>query len=156
MEVFKGIQPRCGVLYPLQTMSRQRALSLEKTPLLVEGSSAETTEAIKSLASSISRNVHEINSSSRLLIHMAAVFANNFTNHMVHIGQQILQENRMDLKLLDPILEEFKTQKGAVIPILQRAQDTYGYLPKDVLEVVHIVEEDGSREQHDIEQQRIQ
>jgi len=39
----------------------------------------------------------------------------------------------IDLTLLDPILEEFKTQKGAVIPILQRAQDVYGYLPKEVL-----------------------
>ena len=39
----------------------------------------------------------------------------------------------IDLALLDPILEEFKTQKGAVIPILQRAQDAYGYLPKEVL-----------------------
>jgi NADH-quinone oxidoreductase subunit E len=40
----------------------------------------------------------------------------------------------IDLALLDPILEEFKEQKGAVIPILQRAQDAYGYLPKEVLE----------------------
>jgi len=42
-------------------------------------------------------------------------------------------ENEFDLRLLDPILNEFKGQKGAVIPILQRAQDTYGYLPKVVL-----------------------
>jgi len=39
----------------------------------------------------------------------------------------------IDLTLLDPILEEFKEQKGAVIPVLQRAQDLYGYLPKEVL-----------------------
>jgi len=39
----------------------------------------------------------------------------------------------IDLALLDPILEEYKEQKGAVIPILQRAQDAYGYLPKEVL-----------------------
>ncbi|KPL05889.1 NADH dehydrogenase [bacterium SM23_57] len=39
----------------------------------------------------------------------------------------------IDLALLDPILDEYKEQKGAVIPILQRAQDAYGYLPKEVL-----------------------
>ena len=39
----------------------------------------------------------------------------------------------IDLTLLDSILEEFKEQKGAVIPVLQRAQDVYGYLPKEVL-----------------------
>jgi NADH-quinone oxidoreductase subunit E len=42
-------------------------------------------------------------------------------------------EEVIDLKLLDPILDEFKTQKGAVIPILQRAQEVYGYLPQPVM-----------------------
>jgi NADH:ubiquinone oxidoreductase subunit E len=44
-----------------------------------------------------------------------------------------MSNETIDLALLDPILEEFKTQKGAVIPILQRAQDAYGYLPREVL-----------------------
>jgi NADH:ubiquinone oxidoreductase subunit E len=44
-----------------------------------------------------------------------------------------MSQETIDLARLDPILEEFKTQKGAVIPILQRAQDAYGYLPKEVL-----------------------
>jgi NADH:ubiquinone oxidoreductase subunit E len=44
-----------------------------------------------------------------------------------------MSDENIDLELLDPILEEYKTQKGAVIPILQRAQDIYGYLPKEVL-----------------------
>jgi NADH-quinone oxidoreductase subunit E len=43
-----------------------------------------------------------------------------------------MNDEAIDLALLDPILDEFKTQKGAVIPILQRAQDAYGYLPKNV------------------------
>ncbi|MBU0512231.1 MAG: NAD(P)H-dependent oxidoreductase subunit E [Chloroflexi bacterium] len=42
----------------------------------------------------------------------------------------------IDLALLDPIIEEFKSQKGAVIPVLQRAQDAYGYLPKEVLTAI--------------------
>jgi len=44
-----------------------------------------------------------------------------------------MSNESIDLALLDPILEEYKEQKGAVIPILQRAQDAYGYLPKKVL-----------------------
>jgi NADH-quinone oxidoreductase subunit E len=42
-------------------------------------------------------------------------------------------EETLDMAPLDEILDEFKTQKGAVIPILQRAQEIYGYLPKEVL-----------------------
>ena len=106
MEVFEDFQPQFGVLYPLQTMSKQRVVSLEDTPLLVEGSSPEIAEAIKMLASTISRNVYEMNSASRQVIHMAAVFANNFSNHMVHLAQQILEEEKIDAKLLDPLLKE--------------------------------------------------
>ncbi len=47
-----------------------------------------------------------------------------------------MNNENIDLALLDPILEEFKTQKGAVIPILQRAQDAYGYLPKEVITAI--------------------
>jgi len=45
-------------------------------------------------------------------------------------------ETSFDLGLLDRILEEFKGQKGAVIPILQRTQDAYGYLPKEILAAI--------------------
>lgn len=45
-----------------------------------------------------------------------------------------MAEETLDLELLDPIFEEFAQQKGAVIPVLQRAQDIYGYLPPEVLE----------------------
>jgi len=47
-----------------------------------------------------------------------------------------MSDATIDLALLDPILDEFKTQKGAVIPILQRAQDAYGYLPKEVIAAI--------------------
>ena len=50
-------------------------------------------------------------------------------------------EEIIDLKLLDPVLAEFKGQKGAVIPILQRAQDIYGYLPKEVM--AHLAKKSG-------------
>jgi NADH-quinone oxidoreductase E subunit len=40
------------------------------------------------------------------------------------------------LEKLDEILESYKNTKGALIPILQKAQHVYGYLPKEV--IVHI------------------
>jgi len=106
INLFKGILSRYGVLYPLQTLSKERGVDLSHTPFLVEGSSAEVTETVKKLADNITTNVQEIDSEKRLIIHLAAVFANNFSNHMVHIAQRILQENNLDLKLLDPILKE--------------------------------------------------
>ena len=106
MDLFKGIQPRFGVLYPLQTMSRSRTINLGKTPFLVEGSSPEVTESITELAKCITDHVLEISSSRRLVIHLAAVFANNFSNHMVHIAQQILRDQEINPEIMGPILEE--------------------------------------------------
>jgi len=45
-------------------------------------------------------------------------------------------EETLDLRPLEPIFDEFKTQKGAVIPVLQRAQEIYGYLPAEVLKAI--------------------
>lgn len=44
-----------------------------------------------------------------------------------------LQERKIDLSLLDPVIEEKKNIKGSLIPLLQAAQDIYGYLPEEVL-----------------------
>ncbi|MEN8203816.1 MAG: Rossmann-like and DUF2520 domain-containing protein [Bacteroidota bacterium] len=106
MDVFKEHYSRYGVLYPLQTLSRTRVLNLEQSPFLVEGSSLEVSETIIRLAGSISTDVQKADSHTRRIVHLAAVFANNFSNHMVHIGQQILSEQELDPKLLDPIIKE--------------------------------------------------
>ncbi len=106
VEVFKGYHSNFGVLYPLQTFRKNYQVSLPDTPLLIEGSAPAITKSIKNLAHAISRNVHEMDSSSRLVTHLAAVFANNFTNHMVHIAQEILRGHDIDLELIDPLVNE--------------------------------------------------
>jgi predicted short-subunit dehydrogenase-like oxidoreductase (DUF2520 family) len=106
LAVFEGHQSQCGVLYPLQTLTRQRTVEKEEIPLLVEGSTPAVTDAIHELASSMTGNVHIMSAASRLMIHLAAVFANNFSNHMVNVAQQILDEQGIDVKLMDPLLKE--------------------------------------------------
>ncbi|HER09988.1 MAG TPA: DUF2520 domain-containing protein [Bacteroides sp.] len=97
---------RYGVLYPLQTFSRDHAPSLSETPFLVEGCSGEVTGMIRQLAGSVSASVYLMDTPSRLAVHLAGVFANNFTNHMVHIAQQILEDQGIDRQLITPILNE--------------------------------------------------
>jgi len=98
--------PRYGVFYPLQTFSRELPLSPDTIPVLVEGSSGEVTGEIRKLAGSVSGTVRPMATPDRLALHLAAVFANNFTNHMVHIAQQILRKNGIDQQLIFPLLEE--------------------------------------------------
>ncbi|MCP4312023.1 MAG: DUF2520 domain-containing protein [Bacteroidetes bacterium] len=95
-----------GVFYPLQTLSTQRQVSMDDTPLMVEGSSQGVLEEIRALASSISGRVVDIDSAGRLRVHLAAVFANNFSNHMATIAFRLLAEYEDDFSLLEPILRE--------------------------------------------------
>jgi predicted short-subunit dehydrogenase-like oxidoreductase (DUF2520 family) len=106
MDVFKGLFPEYGVLYPLQTLSKAHLPGPGHIPFLVEGSSGEVREEVHALASSISERVDAADSSTRLIIHLAAVFANNFSNHMVHIAHQILKEQNLSVAMLDPLLGE--------------------------------------------------
>jgi len=106
MQVFQGLFPEYGVMYPLQTLNKEFPLQSGKIPFLVEGSSPEVTAQVTRLASSIAERVEALDSASRLVVHLAAVFANNFSNHMVHIAQEILKEQNLPAGILDPLLEE--------------------------------------------------
>ncbi len=105
-EILSESHQRFGVLYPLQTFSRDHELSLSDVPFLIEGSSDEVTRTIGDLAGSVSSSVHRMDTSSRLAIHLAAVFANNFTTHMVHVAQQILEARGIEPELVVPLLNE--------------------------------------------------
>jgi predicted short-subunit dehydrogenase-like oxidoreductase (DUF2520 family) len=96
----------CGVLYPLQTLSRDRGLSPARIPFLVEASDTPTFGKMTSLVSGISARWAPADSAQRLQIHLAAVFANNFTNHMMHIGLKLMEDSGHDPALLQPILKE--------------------------------------------------
>jgi predicted short-subunit dehydrogenase-like oxidoreductase (DUF2520 family) len=131
MDVFKGIFDQYGVLYPLQTLSRSRPMDPSQVPCLVEGSSPEVTLSLMKLAASVYETVEKASSEQRLVIHAAAVFANNFSNHMVHIARQLLSSRRIDPVLLDPLLEEtYKkiitsgTLEGRTGPAVRGDQET--------------------------------
>jgi len=106
MDVFQGITEEFGVLYPLQSLSRDRKVRMGHIPFLVEASSPRVLERITDLAYSISERVEEVDSSKRLRVHLAAVFANNFSNHMQLVAKEIMEEANLDPGLLGPLLEE--------------------------------------------------
>ena len=96
----------CGVFYPLQTFSRDVSLDFGSVPLCLEASDTLHLESLKNLALSISNNVHFINSQQRETLHIAAVFACNFTNHLYSIADEILEQEGVDFDILHPLLEE--------------------------------------------------
>lgn len=95
-----------GVLYPLQTFSRGRKLLFCNIPVFIEGNSPEALDEIKSLASTLSKNVIFADSHMRRKMHIAAVFACNFTNHLWAVATELLNEDGMDFEMLKPLLSE--------------------------------------------------
>ncbi len=102
----KASLQRTGVFYPLQTLSKERRVNFSEVPLLIEAGDADTLLQVEKIARSLSRNVVEVKSEDRLGIHLASVFANNFTNHMIDIASQVMEDNALDMKLLKPLIAE--------------------------------------------------
>lgn len=82
MSVFEGYAGRFGVLYPLQTFSKGRNVNFEVIPFFIEANTEKDADYLKNIASALSENVRFMSSEKRRSLHLAAVFACNFTNHI--------------------------------------------------------------------------
>ena len=101
-------QPRVrgGVFYPLQTFSAGRAIAWAAVPLCIEARDPATEATLLALAGSLSQHVLRLDSAQRLKLHVAAVFANNFTNHVLGIADALLAEAGLPSALLSPLVRE--------------------------------------------------
>jgi predicted short-subunit dehydrogenase-like oxidoreductase (DUF2520 family) len=95
-----------GVFYPLQTFSKTKKIDFKNIPIFIESNSPETQLILTNLAKAISNKVERIASNERKALHVAAVFASNFTNHMLTLSRDILQQNSLDFELLKPLIVE--------------------------------------------------
>ena len=101
-------QPRVrgGVFYPLQTFSPGRAINWPAVPLCIEAADLAAEATLLNLAGSLSQHVLRLDSAKRLKLHVAAVFANNFTNHLLGIADALLAEAALPATLLAPLVRE--------------------------------------------------
>lgn len=84
-------RPKTGVLYPLQSFSKERLTDFSVVPLLVEGSTKEVENILVEIANNLSRHVERATSTERLKLHLAAVFAQNFSNHLIALAQEYVK-----------------------------------------------------------------
>ncbi len=97
---------RRGVFYPLQTFSKQREVNFKNIPICIEAENVRDLELLRKLGECISENVVGILSEKRLKLHLAAVFVNNFVNHLYAIGSDILNKENLPFDLLKPLISE--------------------------------------------------
>ncbi|NNE02040.1 MAG: DUF2520 domain-containing protein [Eudoraea sp.] len=97
---------RRGVLYPLQTFSNTPPYYAANIPFCIEAEEKKDLDLLEKLALSLSDTVHKISSDQRLHLHLAAVFANNFTNHMYYLANKICEENAIPFSTLESLIKE--------------------------------------------------
>ncbi|UTA68195.1 Rossmann-like and DUF2520 domain-containing protein [Emticicia sp. 21SJ11W-3] len=97
---------RCGVFYPLMTFSIQKKMSLKEVPFCIEAEEASAEDKLVQLAQSVSNTVYLISSRERKVLHVAAVFACNFTNHLLALANEITTEENLEFELLKPLIKE--------------------------------------------------
>ncbi|MDF7809745.1 Rossmann-like and DUF2520 domain-containing protein [Hymenobacter sp. YC55] len=95
-----------GVFYPLQTFSVGRALDWQLLPLCIEAATPTAEAVLLALAHTLSTSVQRIDTAQRQVMHLAAVFACNFPNHLLGISHALLQQQQLPLALLGPLIHE--------------------------------------------------
>jgi len=101
-----GLNFQHGCFYPLQSFTINRRLNFDTIPVFVEGSSETVTSVLINLAKLISGRVYRLNSENRAMLHLAAVFANNFTNHLLTISEEILERSGLGREVMNDLIWE--------------------------------------------------
>lgn len=107
---------RRGVFYPLQTFTKGVNLDYRQIPFFIEGSDEEVCRRLCGYASLISDTVKRAGSATRARLHLAAVFACNFTNCLYGIADDILKESGLDFKVLLPLIDQSVAKVADVAP----------------------------------------
>jgi len=97
---------RKGVFYPLQTFTKNKEVDFKNIPICLESENSTDFQLLEKVAKSISEKVFAINSEQRKALHVAAVFVNNFTNHLYHLGNEICKEHQVPFDILKPLILE--------------------------------------------------
>jgi len=97
---------RKGVFYPLQSFSKDKEVDFSEIPFCLEAENPKDLEQLKELVNTLGAKPFEISSDQRKRIHVAAVFVNNFTNHLYKMAKDICAEHDVPFDILLPLIEE--------------------------------------------------
>ena len=106
MSCFEGKALHYGVFYPMQTFSKTKDVDFERIPVFIESNSIETEDVIRSLANKLTQRVIRLSSADRKYLHLAAVWACNFTNYCYTVASDILGEHGIPFDVMLPLINE--------------------------------------------------
>lgn len=105
-----------GVFYPLQTFSFEKEVDFKDVPIAIESNNPESLNVLSGLAQQLSSRVIKLDSKQRMTLHVAAVFACNFSNHLFAIAQHLLESQQLDFDLIRPLIAETAAKAQEHLP----------------------------------------
>lgn len=117
IDIWKGLTHRYGVLYPMQTFSKQRDINFDNVHFFIEANTEEDTELLIKTASLISRHIFKASSEQRKYLHISAVFACNFANHMYSICEHLLTSHGLPFSAMLPLIDETAEKVHHLSPV---------------------------------------
>jgi predicted short-subunit dehydrogenase-like oxidoreductase (DUF2520 family) len=107
---------RRGVWYPLQSFSKNKTIDFEEVPFCIEAENTSDLLLLNTLAGLFSEKIFHINSFQRKQLHLAAVFVNNFVNHLYLIGNEVCDDNQIPFEILKPLIAETANKINHISP----------------------------------------
>ncbi len=117
LSVFQSLSCHYGVVYPMQTFSKERMVDFDHLPIFIEGNDDVSLSVAWQLATSVSTNVRELPSSARRQLHLAAVFACNFVNHCYQLSAEILDKHGLSFEVMLPLIDETAAKVHVLPPV---------------------------------------
>lgn len=114
--ILEGFARHYGVMYPFQTISKTADFEHLKVPLCIEGKDAESLQLVRNLANMLSSQVNEVDGEQRAMLHVAAVFACNFSNALYDISYQLLTAAGIDWQVMLPLLQQTIDKTAVMTP----------------------------------------
>jgi predicted short-subunit dehydrogenase-like oxidoreductase (DUF2520 family) len=107
-----------GVFYPLQTFTKGAVLNFEDVPICIEVERRSDYELVKKLAIATGGDNYRINSDQRAVLHLAAVFVNNFTNQLYRVAHEITESQGVEFDILKPLIAETAKKVQTLSPYI--------------------------------------
>ncbi len=151
-ERLSRISPRTGVLYPLQTFSKDKYVDMCRVPFFTETAAEADLPLVEALAASVSSTVHHADEAHRRRLHIAGVFASNFPNILYEITGKILADAGYPLDTVRPLVEALTAKAFDMGPHdaqtgparrgdLQVMRSHEEALPPELAQIYHILSE---------------
>ncbi|MBB1149643.1 MULTISPECIES: DUF2520 domain-containing protein [unclassified Myroides] len=110
-------QERKGVMYMLQSFTKEKDVDFSAIPFCIEANHAKDFQMLEQIAVCFSERVYKISSKQRKAIHLAAVFVNNFANHMFTLGEEVCKEHQVPFEILKPLIAETANKIMELSPV---------------------------------------